>query len=137
MDMVERRKYRRYPVYCPIEYRRADDNSIDSSITLNLSEAGALISTRKHITPDTRLVIRIILKGDVFFVRARVVHIEPELDKNVYDVGLEFMQNSFSFIRRFYEELESIMLYQRECSQRSGRQVTLPEASMQWYNSPH
>ena len=137
MGNIERRKYRRYSVYCPIEYKREDDNPIDACITLNLSEGGALISTEKPIPPATRIIIKIILKGEVFFVRARVVHVEPEKDTGVYNIGVQFEKSSFSFIRRFYEEIETILLYQREYAKQTGEQITLPEASMKWYNAPH
>lgn len=137
MNGIERRKYKRYPVYCPIEYRREDDNPIDSCVTLNLSEGGALISTKKLVPQEEKIIIKIQLKRETFFVRARVVHVEPEEGTGVYNMGVEFMQNSFNFIRRYYEEIETIMLYQREYARQTGQQISLPEASMKWYNEPH
>lgn len=136
MDVIERRKHRRYSVYCPIEYKREDDSPIDICVTLNLSEGGALIATREPISPGTEIIVKITLKGEIFFVRAKVVRVENHNDASVYNVGVRFEQNSFNFVRRFYEEVETILLYQRECIRETGRQVSLPEASMKWYNTP-
>lgn len=136
MDFVDRRRFPRYPVYCPIEYRCEDGSPIDSSVTLNLSEGGALITSNRFIPPSTKLIIKMSLKGQPFFVRARVVHIKSDKGSDSYSVGLEFLQNPFNFVRKFYEQLETIMLFQREYSIEAGRPVTLAEASMKWYSSP-
>lgn len=136
MDVVERRKYPRYPIYCPIEYRAAGSASAGSSITLNLCEGGALISTTKQLSPGADLIIKISLKGETFFVRAKVVHAEYEEVSAVYTIGVEFQQNPFSFVRRFYDELEAIMLYQRQYAKEARRPISLAEASLNWYNLP-
>jgi c-di-GMP-binding flagellar brake protein YcgR len=135
MEFEERRRYRRYPLYCPIEYRCEDDSPIEASITLNMSEGGALISTEEPLTADTRMILKVCFKGEVFFIRARVVHVQNEKGGKAFSVGVEFLQNPFDFTRKFYEELEAIMLYQRQYSYEAGRFVTLSEASMKWYSS--
>jgi c-di-GMP-binding flagellar brake protein YcgR len=136
IDMVDRRRFPRYPIYCPIEYRCEDDAPADSSITLNLCEGGALISTNRRLGPGARLIIKIALKGEVFFVRARVAHVELEETTGIYNIGVEFVQNPFNFVRRFYDELEAIMLYQRQFAKETGRPISLAEASLNWYNLP-
>ncbi|MBN2453188.1 MAG: PilZ domain-containing protein [Candidatus Omnitrophica bacterium] len=135
--MIERRKHRRYSVYCPIEYKCEDDNPVDSSITINVSEGGALICTHKPIVPQTKVIIKMLLKGEVFFIRAKVVHSELDEDKGTYKIGIQFTENSFSFIRRLYEEIEAIMLYQREYAKQTGEQISLLDASKRWYSSHH
>jgi hypothetical protein len=136
IDMTERRKFPRYPIYCPIEYKCADNAPPTTSITLNLCEGGALISTKKKIVSGTGLIIKIEFKGRIFFVRAKVVHVEFEERNRVYNMGVEFVRDESDFIRRFYDELEAIMLYQRQYGKEIGRPISLAEASLNWYNLP-
>ena len=135
MDTIDRRRYKRYSIYCPIEYKSEDETPIESSITFNLCEGGALISAHRPLKPQSRLIIKISLGGEAFFLRARVVHFNCEKDGALYAVGVEFCENPFSFIRRFYEELETIMLYQRQFCKEAGRTLSLSEASIKWYSS--
>ena len=137
MNNMERRRHKRYPIYCPIEYKSQDDNPIDSSVTLNISEGGALISTKRILKPNTDIIVKMVLSNTVFFVRARVVHAEDEELRRIYNIGVEFKDNSLTFLRRYYEEIEAIMCYQRECALRTGNDIALPEASMKWYSQPH
>lgn len=135
MDMIDRRRYKRYSIYCPIEYRSEDETPIEASITLNLCEGGALISTHKPLKIDSRLIIKITLNGEPFYIRARVVHFNCEKGGGLYTVGIEFCDNPINFVQRFYEELETIMLYQRQFCKEAGRTLSLSEASIKWYSS--
>ncbi|MCM8761484.1 MAG: PilZ domain-containing protein [Candidatus Omnitrophica bacterium] len=134
--MVERRRFPRYPIYCPIEYRCENDAPAGSSITLNLCEGGALISTDKRLETGSRLIIKISMKGEIFFLRARVVHVEHDDTIGVYTIGVEFLHSPLDFARKFYDELEAIMLYRRQFAKESGRPISLAEASINWYNLP-
>jgi len=136
IEVNERRRFRRYPIYCPIEYKCENEEPRGASITLNLSEGGALITTKHEISPDTRLIIKMVLRGEIFFVRAKVVHVQYARDEGLYNVGVEFTQSTFNFTRKFYEEMEAIMLYQRQCSRETGRPISIAEASMKWYGAP-
>ena len=134
--MTERRKYPRYPVYCPVEYRCENDAPADTSITLNLCEGGALISTTKQIDKGAKLIIKISLKGEIFFIRGRVVHVEYEDCNKIYNIGVEFTENPLRFVRKLYDEIEAIMLYQRQYAKETGRPISLAEASLNWYTLP-
>lgn len=136
MEIEDRRRYSRYPIYCPIEYRCEDSGPIASSVTLNLCEGGALITSPGYIPPATRMIIKMSLKGETFFVRARVVHVSAAADNDVYNTGVEFLQNPFNFVRKLYEQVETIMLYQHQYSNEAGRPITLAEASMKWFGAP-
>jgi c-di-GMP-binding flagellar brake protein YcgR len=136
MEIEDRRRYPRYSIYCPIEYRCEDGGPLDASITLNLCEGGALITTPRYIGPSSRIIIRITLKGRVFFVRARVVHVSAAQHSDVYNTGVEFLQSPFDFVRRMYEQIETIMLFQMQYSREAARPVTLAEASMKWFGAP-
>ena len=67
-------------------------------------------------------------------MRAKVVHVEFEEANQVYNIGVEFQQNPSDFVNRFYDELEAIMLYQRQYSKETLRPISLAEASLNWYN---
>jgi hypothetical protein len=134
--MEERRLFKRYPVYCPLEFKPYGLPR-DRCITVNLSEAGALISTSKNLNISDQMIIRIIIKEQEFFLRARVVHIQDERTPGLYGVGVEFVEQPKDFVGRFYEELETLMLYRRRLSEEAGSDISLTEASTKWYrNSP-
>ena len=133
MDTTDRRMYQRYPIYCPIEYRCEDPAFAETSVTLNLGEGGALISTNRFHKTEAHLMVKISLKGEVFFIRSKVVHAHPEKHDALYSVGVEFLQSPPGFIRSLYEELETIMLYQSQAGAEAGNPLTLSEASIKWF----
>lgn len=130
--MEDRRRFKRYSIYCPVQYK-PESGSRDSSITMNLSEGGALISTTSPLSVSDNLIIRITLKNKDYFVRSRVIHVQDELSGGQYSVGVEFLERPEDFAMRFYEELETIMLYRRHVGEATGRELSLAEASMRWY----
>ena len=131
--MEDRRRYNRYPVYCPIQFKTEDQRPRAASVTINLSEGGALITTDAQVEiPDT-MIIKIRMKNEEFFIRSRVVHVQYGPDNGLYNVGLEFIDTPVEFRERFYEELEAIMLYQRNYTNEMGKDISLAEASVRWY----
>jgi len=103
--MKERRGYERCDIHRTLEYRCEKGSPADSSVTQNLSEAGALISTKRSLRSGMRLIVKIVLDGVIFFLRSRVAHVERKsLVSN--DVGLEFLDASPDFMRRYYREFE-------------------------------
>ena len=135
INMEERRRFQRYPIYCPIEYKCEDSQPRKASITINISEGGALISAENLIEVATNLIIKIYFKNHDFFVKARVVHVQNGIEGDPFKIGVEFLESSLNFIRKFYEELETIMFYQRRYSKESARPISLTEASMRWYKT--
>lgn len=133
--MDERRRFTRYEVYCPIQYRSESDRPRDQTMTLNISEGGALIVSSNSLGLSTNIIIRVVLKSEEFFIRARTVHIEHGRENGTYMIGVEFLERPYSFTRKFYEELESIMLYQRQYSKEIGREISLADASVKWYRN--
>ena len=131
--MEDRRRYNRYPVYCPIQFKTEDQRPRTASVTINLSEGGALITTDAQVEiPDT-MIIKIRMKNEEFFIRSRVVHVQYGPDNGLYNVGLEFIDTPVEFRERFYEELEAIMLYQRNYTNEMGKDISLAEASVRWF----
>lgn len=129
-NFVERRKFKRYPLYCPLQYKGGDRAPVNSSISVNISESGALISVDRPLSVMTSVIVRIFLAKEEFFIRARIVHVENVSEKGPYTAGLEFLDGGSAFPKKLYEELESIMSYQRHCSEDAGRAVSLAEASI-------
>lgn len=98
----ERRRWDRLPVAVPVFLRGADRNGrefVEFATALNLSAGGALLATRRHLPPESRITIEIASaplpreKVPVHVVRSvdghpvRVVHSEQ-----CYLVGLRFYQ---------------------------------------------
>lgn len=133
IKMEERRRYQRYPVYCPLQYKCADDTPRDSSITINVSEGGALLSTRRFLEVGRQIIVKVYLKNKDFFVRSRVVHVQKALTEGLYNIGIEFIDKSVDFMLKFYEELEVIMMYQRKYAEEMGTEISLADASIRWY----
>lgn len=132
----ERRRFKRYPLYCPIQYNCEEHELEDPSITLNISEGGALISTRKPIEKTSVIKIKIALEHKHYTLEAKAVHIHPEMEKGLYSVGLEFIDRPSDFRDKFYEEVDAIISYQARCSLEAETEVSLAEASMKWYGNP-
>lgn len=103
--MEERRGYDRYRIHRPIEYRCEVGRPADSSVTKNLSEGGALLSTRHALKTGARLIVKIALDGLTFFLRGRVAHVE-RTGLCSHEAGVEFLDASPEFIRRYYREYE-------------------------------
>ena len=136
-EVTERRRFKRYSVYCPLQYKSEGRMPREPSISLNISEGGALISVNRKLDDAASLIVKMFLRNEEFFIRSRVVHIERSSDKDPYGVGIEFLERTAGFAMKFYEELETIMFYQRHYSEEMGRPISLAETSMKWYrNSP-
>lgn len=110
--MEERRGYDRYEIHSPLEYRCEEGAPADSSVTRNLSEAGALISTKRALKKGMRLVVKIVLDGLTLFLRSRVVRVKRN-GGAADDVGIEFLDPSPDFIRRYYREYEGHIVKSR------------------------
>ncbi len=131
--MEDRRRFTRYPVYCPIQYKCQDDQPREATVTMNLSEGGALISTHRELSVPAPMIVKIVMKNEEFYIRSRVVHIQYGQDSGLYNVGVEFIDTPREFRERFFEELEAIMLYQRQFQNETGAELSLAEASVQWF----
>ncbi|MFA6142814.1 MAG: PilZ domain-containing protein [Candidatus Omnitrophota bacterium] len=135
IDIVERRRFKRYPVYCPMQYKREGAMPSDSSMSVNMCEGGALLTMPRAVETGENLIVRLFMKGKEFFVRSKVVHVQRLQERDPYSVGVEFMEKAPEFLMRFYEELEGIMFFQKRYSEELGKEVSLTEASMKWYRS--
>jgi len=134
-DMDERRRFPRFPILTPMEYRSERYGHREDSITINFSEVGVMISTTKRLDITTGLIMRFLLRGEEFFIRGRVVHIQSGPDERPYKIGVEFMERPYRFIKKFHEEVEAITLYQRHYEKETGAEIPLSEASARWYRT--
>ena len=75
----EKRRYERYPIYCPLEYKSEDIQPKEPSTTLNISEGGALISARRDLPVSSNIILKFKLRDDMFFIIGRVKHIRLDM----------------------------------------------------------
>lgn len=131
----ERRRYERFPIYCPLEYKAEDAQPKESSITLNVSEGGALIAAKRDLPVDSNLILKFKLSDELFFIIGKVRHVRPVDSDDTYEVGVEFWDKPKAFVNKFMEELSGIMGYQQKYKQEQGDDITLAEASIDWYKN--
>ncbi len=97
-DKQDRRKYPRFILDLPLEYRTMSAPRAQGGLVVNVSEVGLLIRSIKNMTIGTELKIAVIFpKGYElanFQVLAKIVWKEPlwEEDWEGYEYGLQFIQ---------------------------------------------
>ncbi len=101
-----RRRYLRFLIDLPLEYREMDDSGLRGAVAVNASERGFLIESPRDIPVGTELTMTVLYpKGFAlanFKVKAKIVWREPywreDLKKDRsskgYQYGLEFTQIS-------------------------------------------
>ena len=133
-NIIERRKFVRYPIYCPIQFKCKDSSPRDASVTINIGEGGALIATRKEIDVNAEFILRFYFNQKEFLIRSRVVHIQYGLESGLYSIGAEFLDRPLDFILNFYDEIEAVMFLQRKIKEERGHEISMAEASIKWYS---
>ena len=131
----EKRRYERYPIYCPLEYKAEDAKPKESSLTLNISEGGALISAKRDLPVASNVILKFKLRDEMFFIIGKVKHIRPDESNSAYDIGVEFLDRPKTFTKKFYEELDGIRDYQKRYKEEQGGELSLAEASLNWYKN--
>ena len=134
-DTQEKRRYERYPIYCPLEYKAEDSQPKEPSITLNISEGGALISAKRDLAVSSNVILKFKLRDEMFFIIGKVKHVQPGENSGGYDVGIEFWDRPKTFTKKFHEELSGIRDYQKRYKEEQGDDISLAEASLNWYKN--
>ena len=129
----DRRRYARYPVCAPIEYNYEYNKPKEPTRALNISEAGALISTRGFIGRGSDLTLGIFFKNGYSTLRSRVTYIEKQARGDGYRAGLQFIEPPKDYINNFRREIGDLELFKIRCSRETGREVPLSEASKRYY----
>lgn len=132
--MEERRRSKRYNIYCPLEYVCKDKSVGESSISLNISDCGALISAENLLKVGTPVVVKVFLRDKSFDIESEVVRVQKEENSQLYNLGVKFLVRSWDFVKRFYDEIEAILLYKEILSHAKGVPISLTEASIEWYS---
>jgi hypothetical protein len=57
---VERRKYERYLINLPLNFKVSENTNVYPALSINASEAGLLIQTLKNMTIGTRIYIEVL-----------------------------------------------------------------------------
>lgn len=133
--MEERRRYQRFKVYCPLEYKFEGDRPRDYTITLNVCEGGALISMKGAMNPSRNLILRLFLRNEEFFMRSRIIHVQPGTGDGYCDIGVTFLEPSDNFIKKFYQEIATLKIYQEQYIKETGQDISLSQASARWYRN--
>jgi len=96
----ERRRYPRFYIDLPVEYRDKDDPCIRGAMVVNASEGGFLIESPREIPVGTELSITVLYPKECelanFKVTAKIVRKGPHWkgDWKGYQYGLELIQIS-------------------------------------------
>lgn len=130
---MERRRTERYPIYHPIKYKSRYSYFKKPSITLDISENGALISTTEWVERAKNLSVDISFKNENFSLECKIIAIKPQEDGMSFDVRLQFMGQPYRFKRKLCDEIESLDLFRGNLSKETGREISMTEASMEWY----
>ena len=131
----DKRRHERYPICCPLEYKAEDAQPKEPSITLNISEGGALISARRDLAVSSNVILKFRLRDERFFIIGKVKHARSDENNNAYEIGVEFWDRPKTFAAKLYEELDGIKDYQKRYKEEQGGEISLPEASLNWYKS--
>ncbi len=102
----ERRKCTRHPIHCPIEYNYKNNGLKNSSVMLNVSKSGAMISSNEAMNLTEDLTLNVCLKNRSFNMPTKVAHIQSEnKGKPPYRVGLKFLKKEKSNTEDFLKEI--------------------------------
>jgi len=134
-QVSERRRWERYPIYCPLEYKAEDNQPKEPSTTLNISEGGAMISARRALIISSNVILKFRLRDEMFFMIGKVRHARPGENNHAYELGVEFWEKPKTFTKKLYEELEGIKNYQKRYKEEQGSEISLEEASLNWYKN--
>ena len=129
----DKRRHARYQICCPLEYKAEDSQPKEPSMTLNISEGGALISCKRDLAVSSNVILKFKLRDEMFFIIGKVRHIRPDESNSAYDVGIEFWDRPDAFAKKFYEDLEGIKDYQKRYKEEELGEISLAEASLNWY----
>ncbi len=115
-QMKEKRKYPRFNIDLPLEYRVLDSPRAHGGLVINASESGLLVHSANDMAVGTRLSIAVLFpKGfelDNFEVVAEVVWKDIHLTDNRdgYKFGLKFIQ----ILEEDHQKLKRLLAEGRE-----------------------
>ena len=97
-DLLEKRKYPRFYLDLPLEYRVTDAPQIHGGLVVNVSESGLLIHSVKNIPIGTKLNIAVLFPNRFelanFEVFAEIIWKDIHWEENWegYQLGLKFIK---------------------------------------------
>ena len=94
-----------------------------------------MISARRALAVSSNVILKFKLGDEMFFIIGKVKHVQPDESSGSYDIGIEFWDRPKTFTKKFYEELDGIRDYQKRYKEEQGGEISLPEASLNWYKS--
>lgn len=132
--MVERRKWKRYPIAYPIEAREVDDAG---ELTLkDVSIGGAALTVIGEIERDRKIDLNLFLKRRMFGLKGLIVYTK-KLKGGLCHVGVRFMDLPEEFPGVLEREIEEITQFHRESNLYKKQNLSFEKASAKYLkNNP-
>ena len=126
------RKFIRHPSDIPIEVNIISKKASEqhSEPMSNISEGGLAFHSTTTLDLGTVIVIRIPIVEPTFEVRARVAWCEK--DNDIYDIGVEIIDEEQAFQIRMVEQVCHIEHYKKKVLESEGRDLSGKEAAVEW-----
>lgn len=132
-QIEERRHFIRHPICYPLEFKYAPKAKVEKTKTVNVSRGGLLFISKNRLKVGKVIVIRMPLRGKVFNIRAKVMHVGQDLeDPKLYAIGVAFYKYSDAFKVKLIEQIYLIDEYRILRSVQLNRDISYQEASEEW-----
>lgn len=114
-DRVQRRRFVRYPVLLPAQYRLSDDQVWSKGFLVDISGGGARLSHKGVITSEELVRISFPLKqyDPSMILAGRIVRSDLVQEPNMYHSGVEFLDITIAMQDRIVGFIFQRMLEQR------------------------
>lgn len=124
------REYIRHPSSIPLEVRITDHPGHRQGYLNNLSVGGLSFRSKDKLEMGVRVVIRIPLLGEFVQVSGQVVWCHKQ--REVYEVGVAFLDTEEAFRTRMVEQICHIEEYKSQVWEREHRKLTSEQAAAEW-----
>ena len=124
------RKFIRHPTDIPLEYSRPGAGSSGRQQLKNVGQGGICFRTDSNMAPGTVIHIRIPVRRPAFEADGVVVWCHRQRDH--FQVGLQFDEESTRFSVRMVEQICHIEQYRKDMLEKQGRYLSGAQAAVEW-----
>lgn len=137
IQLIERRHFIRHPLSLPLAYKVIKPGFSKSreniqSETINLSRGGLLFPAKHPVKIDSMIAIRMPFEDKIFKIKAKVIRCVNNPETRLYDIAVSFFRPHEAFKAKMIEQIYLIAEYRDLLSLKSGKEVSLEEASRKW-----
>jgi hypothetical protein len=126
------RRYIRHPSDVPIIYDIGHSLGYQRASLKNASKGGIAFQSPTYIEPGSSIHIHIPQIQPPIKIRGHVVWCHKRKRKNLYDIGVKFIDEESKFRIRMVEQVCHIEHYKQEVYKKEGRQLTGDQAAHEW-----